>query len=109
MSSCDIHSNPHAVGRTVSQGAAFYHCLADRFDLRYAIQSNRVIRRYKDDEDHFIRVDFRDEDRLAYRWDREVDGMRIQQSTSPCPNHHRPQEHHSSETALGSFSKTALN
>lgn len=40
----------------------------------YAIQSNRVIRRYVGDQDHFIRVDFRDEDRLQYRWDREMDG-----------------------------------
>ena len=40
----------------------------------YASQSNRVIREYKGYEDHFIRVDFRDEDRLRYRWDREVDG-----------------------------------
>jgi RNA-dependent RNA polymerase len=40
----------------------------------YATQSNRVIREYEGYEDHFIRVDFRDEDRLQYRWDREVDG-----------------------------------
>jgi hypothetical protein len=40
----------------------------------YAIQSNRVVRRYKDHGEHFLRVDFRDEDRLQYRWEREVDG-----------------------------------
>jgi RNA-dependent RNA polymerase len=40
----------------------------------YATQSNRVIRKYEGYEDHFIRVDFRDEDCLQYRWDREVDG-----------------------------------
>ncbi|RDB21068.1 putative RNA-dependent RNA polymerase 1 [Hypsizygus marmoreus] len=40
----------------------------------YPTQSNRVIREYRGYEDHFIRVDFRDEDRLQYRWDREVDG-----------------------------------
>ncbi|KAG6854694.1 hypothetical protein C0991_002405 [Blastosporella zonata] len=40
----------------------------------YATQSNRVIRMYEDFLDHFVRVDFRDEDRLQYRWDREVDG-----------------------------------
>ncbi|KAK7034082.1 hypothetical protein VNI00_012513 [Paramarasmius palmivorus] len=40
----------------------------------YPTQSNRVIRRYEGFEHHFIRVDFRDEDRLQYRWDREVDG-----------------------------------
>jgi RNA-dependent RNA polymerase len=39
-----------------------------------AIQSNRVIREYKGFEDNFLRVDFRDEDRLQLRWDREVDG-----------------------------------
>jgi len=38
------------------------------------LQSNRVIREYEGYEDNFIRVDFRDEDRLQYRWDREVDG-----------------------------------
>ncbi|KAF9526951.1 RNA dependent RNA polymerase-domain-containing protein [Crepidotus variabilis] len=40
----------------------------------YATQSNRIIRRYAGYEDHFLRVDFRDEDRLQYRWDRAVDG-----------------------------------
>lgn len=40
----------------------------------YATHSNRVIRQYQGYEDHFIRVDFRDEDMLQYRWDREVDG-----------------------------------
>jgi len=40
----------------------------------YASQSNRIVRQYTGYEDHFIRVDFRDEDRLQYRWDREVDG-----------------------------------
>ncbi|KAF5373803.1 hypothetical protein D9758_000837 [Tetrapyrgos nigripes] len=38
------------------------------------VQSNRIIRLYSGFEDHFIRVDFRDEDRLSYRWEREVDG-----------------------------------
>lgn len=37
-------------------------------------QSNRVIREYEGFEDRFLRVDFRDEDRLQYRWDRVVDG-----------------------------------
>ena len=40
----------------------------------YATQSNRVLRQWSGYGDHFIRVDFRDEDRLQYRWDREVDG-----------------------------------
>ena len=40
----------------------------------YVIQSNRVIREWAAYQDNFIRVDFRDEDRLQYRWDREVDG-----------------------------------
>lgn len=38
----------------------------------YILQSNRVIRQYPDHQEHFIRVDFRDEDRLQYRWAREV-------------------------------------
>lgn len=41
----------------------------------YASQSNRVLRQYQGYEDHFIRVDFRDEDRLQYHWDREVDSV----------------------------------
>lgn len=38
----------------------------------YSSQSNRVIRQFAGYEDHFIRVDFRDEDRLQYRWAREA-------------------------------------
>jgi RNA-dependent RNA polymerase len=40
----------------------------------YVIQSNRVIRRYPRHQDHFLQVDFREEEGLQYRWDREVDG-----------------------------------
>lgn len=40
----------------------------------YATQSNRIIRSYKGYEMNFIRVDFRDEDKLNYRWDAQVDG-----------------------------------
>ncbi|KAI0718290.1 RdRP-domain-containing protein [Fomitopsis betulina] len=43
----------------------------------YILQSNRVIRQYPDHQEHFIRVDFRDEDRLQYRWAREVDGTSL--------------------------------
>ena len=38
----------------------------------YTSQSNRVIRQFAGYEDRFLRVDFRDEDRLQYRWAREV-------------------------------------
>ncbi|KAJ6502132.1 RNA dependent RNA polymerase-domain-containing protein [Mycena sanguinolenta] len=40
----------------------------------YPIQSNRIIRRYQNCEENFLRVDFRDEDKLQYRWTHEVDG-----------------------------------
>jgi RNA-dependent RNA polymerase len=44
----------------------------------YTTQSNRVIRHYQCHDpslvERFIRVEFRDEDRLAYRWDGDVDG-----------------------------------
>jgi RNA-dependent RNA polymerase len=44
----------------------------------YTTQSNRVIRRYQNRDpalvERFIRVEFRDEDRLNYRWDGDVDG-----------------------------------
>ncbi|KAH8099527.1 RdRP-domain-containing protein [Cristinia sonorae] len=43
----------------------------------YVIQSNRVIRKYPDHQTNFIRVDFRDEDRLQYRWERDVDGKSL--------------------------------
>ncbi|KAI6013327.1 RNA dependent RNA polymerase-domain-containing protein [Pisolithus microcarpus] len=36
-------------------------------------QSNRVIRDFGDYEDYFLRVSFRDEDRLRYRWTRDID------------------------------------
>jgi RNA-dependent RNA polymerase len=38
----------------------------------FIIQSNRVIRQYEGYEEQFIRVDFRDEDHLHYRWERDV-------------------------------------
>lgn len=45
----------------------------------YTTQSNRVIRRYEARDpalvERFIRVEFRDEDRLNYRWDGDVDGQ----------------------------------
>ena len=44
----------------------------------YTTQSNRVIRHYQSHDptfvDRFVRVEFRDEDRLSYRWDGDVDG-----------------------------------
>lgn len=40
----------------------------------FATQINRVIRKWQAYEDNFIRVDFRDEDRLKYNWDSETDG-----------------------------------
>ncbi|KAI0075266.1 RdRP-domain-containing protein [Panus rudis PR-1116 ss-1] len=43
----------------------------------YALQSNRVIRKYADFNHNFIRVDFRDEDKLHYRWERDVDGKSL--------------------------------
>ncbi|KAI0636634.1 RdRP-domain-containing protein [Trametes polyzona] len=43
----------------------------------YVSVSNRVIRQFAGFEDHFLRVDFRDEDRLQYRWAREVDGTTL--------------------------------
>ncbi|KAI0029218.1 RdRP-domain-containing protein [Vararia minispora EC-137] len=49
----------------------------------YAAQSNRVIRQYAHAPDllsNFVRVDFREEDRLSFRWNREVDGTYFLQS-----------------------------
>ncbi|KAF7295512.1 RNA-dependent RNA polymerase [Mycena indigotica] len=40
----------------------------------FPVQSNRIIRQFQGYENHFIRVDFRDEDKLQYRWARDVDG-----------------------------------
>ncbi|KAI6023039.1 hypothetical protein PISMIDRAFT_595629 [Pisolithus microcarpus 441] len=37
-------------------------------------QSNRIIREFQGYEDYFLRVSFRDEDRLQYRCTRDVDG-----------------------------------
>ncbi|KAK0187095.1 RNA dependent RNA polymerase-domain-containing protein [Armillaria mellea] len=41
----------------------------------YHTQSNRIIRKYPGFEDHFIRVEFRDEDGLPYQRDPAVDGI----------------------------------
>src|SRR6266702_3272013 len=44
----------------------------------FTTQSNRVVRRYQNHDptlvERFVRVEFRDEDHLAYRWDLDVDG-----------------------------------
>jgi RNA-dependent RNA polymerase len=44
----------------------------------YTLRSNRVIRHYQNHDptlvERFVRVEFRDEDNLAYRWDGDVDG-----------------------------------
>ncbi|KAL5489956.1 hypothetical protein ACEPAI_4789 [Sanghuangporus weigelae] len=43
----------------------------------YDIQSNRILRRYSSFHDHFLRVDFRDEDRLQFRWEHQLDGTTL--------------------------------
>ncbi|OCB86696.1 hypothetical protein A7U60_g6154 [Sanghuangporus baumii] len=43
----------------------------------YVIQSNRVLRRYSCFHDHFLRVDFRDEDHLQFRWEHQLDGTTL--------------------------------
>jgi RNA-dependent RNA polymerase len=43
----------------------------------YPTQGNHVVRDYKGYENHFICVNFTDEDRLQYRWDREIDGASL--------------------------------
>ncbi|EGN95598.1 hypothetical protein SERLA73DRAFT_162413 [Serpula lacrymans var. lacrymans S7.3] len=74
------HSKLKSKLRTSPQGRFFCHHVTftpTRMLLEgpYIIQSNRVIRNYEGYEDHFIRVDFRDEDRLNYRWNRELDAL----------------------------------
>ncbi|KAF7790020.1 hypothetical protein EIP86_000968 [Pleurotus ostreatoroseus] len=39
----------------------------------YVIQSNRVLREYRDYKDHFLRLELRDEDRLPYRPQQDID------------------------------------
>ncbi|EIN05637.1 RdRP-domain-containing protein [Punctularia strigosozonata HHB-11173 SS5] len=41
---------------------------------QYPDRSNRVIRRYPNHQQHFVRVQFCDEDYLQYRFDRDLDG-----------------------------------
>ncbi|KAI1796889.1 RdRP-domain-containing protein [Ganoderma leucocontextum] len=43
----------------------------------YDIQSNRVIRKYHEYRDNFIRVEFREEDRMFFRWPIEVNGRSL--------------------------------
>ncbi|KAH9944464.1 RNA dependent RNA polymerase-domain-containing protein [Epithele typhae] len=40
-------------------------------------QSNRVMRTYRRNQDSFVRVSFRDEDRLQYRFNSDVDGSEL--------------------------------
>ncbi|KAG8905124.1 hypothetical protein FRC01_008467, partial [Tulasnella sp. 417] len=46
-------------------------------DGPYPDQSNRVLRRFPNHHDHFLRVNFTDEDLLDFRWDRDVDGAQF--------------------------------
>lgn len=39
----------------------------------YPTESNRIIRRFSGFEDRFVRVYFREEDKMRYQWDHEVD------------------------------------
>lgn len=77
--------NPPAMVKeaTLSQGHIWCHHVVitpSRILLEgpFATQSNRVVRRYQQHDptlvERFVRVEFRDEDHLAYRWDGEVDG-----------------------------------
>lgn len=43
----------------------------------YGTPSNRIIRQYRGYEDHFLRVEFRDEDKMQYLRDRDVDSKTI--------------------------------
>lgn len=43
----------------------------------FPMQSNRIIREYEGYEDCFIRVNFSEEDKLNYRWDRRVDCLTL--------------------------------
>lgn len=43
----------------------------------YPDQSNRVLRRFSNHHDYFLRVNFTDEDLLDFRWDRDVDGAQF--------------------------------
>jgi RNA-dependent RNA polymerase len=75
-----FHPTVHA-----SDGMVYCHHLTvtpSRFLLEgpYVVQSNRIIREYKGFESNFLRVDFRDEDRLSFRWDRTADGKSFLES-----------------------------
>ncbi|KAH9850349.1 RdRP-domain-containing protein [Lenzites betulinus] len=43
----------------------------------YDTQSNRVVRKYHDYRENFIRVEFRDENRMSFRWLTEVSGRTL--------------------------------
>ncbi|KAI9060668.1 RdRP-domain-containing protein [Trametes sanguinea] len=43
----------------------------------YDTQSNRVVRRYYDYRENFLRVEFRDENKIEFRWPKEVSGSTL--------------------------------
>ncbi|OSD06554.1 RdRP-domain-containing protein [Trametes coccinea BRFM310] len=43
----------------------------------YDTQSNRVVRRYYDYRENFVRVEFRDENKMEFRWPKEVSGRSL--------------------------------
>ncbi|KAI0749297.1 RdRP-domain-containing protein [Daedaleopsis nitida] len=46
-------------------------------DGPYETQSNRVVRRYYDYRDNFLRVEFREENKMEFRWPQEVNGRSL--------------------------------
>lgn len=43
----------------------------------HPLQSNRILRQFVGYQDYFLRVDFREEDRLQFRWSYRVDGRAL--------------------------------
>jgi RNA-dependent RNA polymerase len=76
---CDIKKpKPHLAEGNISCHHVIITPSRILLEAPYTTQSNRVIRRYQSRDptlaERFIRVEFRDEDHLAYRWDGDVDG-----------------------------------
>ncbi|GJJ12541.1 hypothetical protein Clacol_006784 [Clathrus columnatus] len=85
LRSCPRHRNDNAY---FNAHRVTFTPTAVRFEGPYTHQSNRVIRKYAGFEDHFIRVDFRDEDGLHYRWSRETNGDQfVQERVGPILLH----------------------
>ncbi|KZT74711.1 RdRP-domain-containing protein [Daedalea quercina L-15889] len=81
LSRKEFLSKPAMLGNPILEDADLFECFHVTvtpttmfLEGPFPERSNRVMRRYKSNQDSFMRVSFQDETQLSYRFDRDIDG-----------------------------------